>query len=50
MWTQIRLLPQELSDLGQVRSESRTLSQILEEKTCVHTSGYIFDPLFIKLN
>ena len=34
--------------LGQIRLSSRSLSQILE-KSCVHSRGDSFDPVFMKL-
>ena len=36
------------SKLGGVESETWSVSQILE-KPCVHSRGYSFDPIFMKL-
>ena len=37
------------SKLGHVGSETRSLSQIIEKKPCVHSWGHSSDPKFIKL-
>ena len=34
--------------MGVVGSKSRSLGQILE-KSCLHSRGHIFDPIFFKL-
>ena len=35
-------------NMGVVGPKSRSVGQILE-KPCLHSSGHIFDPIFIKL-
>ena len=35
--------------VGHVESKTSSLGQFLEKKTCVHSRGYSFDPIFVKL-
>ena len=35
--------------MGHVRSKTRSLGQVLE-KLCVHSRGYIFNPIIMKLS